>query len=330
MSLKTIFILLFIFFLLFYYFYFVWYSFSYSPTAKNITIFPPSQPETGPGGKDYLTEKVEILKLSTKDGVTLLFLPQNLNLESLPTIVFLPASLFGKEPDFSKTGGLIHLAKKGNIVVVPIYQQNPSDFFDYSKVIDKAYTLTKEGLVKIKEIAPRNDFSNFALIGISLGGSLATHFPNTDLPQPKVLILITPTEGLPLISPQIYGIPFADLKTLSYHSFLVGILAEKDRIVLRSRVEKLFKTSFSREKHLFKIPSDTYGNPPLISNHRNLFTQFNALNFYGPLKLIDATLNCAFYSRFCPIARGESQETFSMGKWIDERTVNQIIKIPLK
>lgn len=330
MSFKVFFTLLFIFFLLFYYFYFLWYSFSYSPAAKNITVFPPSQPISGPGGKDYLAEKVEILEFKIKEGTVFLFLPQNLNLESLPVVLVLANSLFTFPSDLLRSQTLQHLAKKGYIIIFPFPEQKPADLFDHQKLIDKVYALAREGLVQLKEIAPANDFSKFAIIGISLGGSIATHLLQSDLPQPKVFILISPAEGLPLFSSQIYGIPFRDLKPLSYHSFLVGILAEKDRITSKSQIQSLFKTSFSKEKYIFQIPSDTYGTPPLISNHRTLFTQYSALNFYGPFKLIEATLECAFYFRFCPLAKGESKETFFMGEWSDGRPVRQIIPVPLK
>ncbi len=330
MKFKIIFILFFLCSFLFYYFYFLWYSFSYFPPAKNVAIFPPLQPAEGPGGKDYLSEKIAILELKREEGTIFLFLPKNISLESLPIILVLPNSLFPSATSFSQTPGLIHLAKKGNILVVPVSQQKLSDLFDYHRLIDKVYNLSKEGLFKVQELAPNNDFSKFAIIGISLGGSIATHLVQTDLPQPKVFILIAPTEGLPLFSSQFYGIPFRDLKTLPYHSFLLGILAENDRIASPSQIKKLFKTSFSKEKHLFKIPSDTYGNPPLISNHRTLFHQYNALNFYGSFKLIEATLECAFYFRFCHIAKGETQETFFMGKWSNDYPVKQIISIPLK
>ncbi len=330
MSSKIIFISLILFFLLFYYFYFYWYSFSFFPPGKKPFVFPPDQPEAGPGGKDYLTQKAEVLELRRGEDVVFLLFPDNVDLDSLPVVLVFPGFFLEDWSDFPKTAGLFHLAKKGNIVIVPFYQRSPIEFFNSSDLINRAYELTKEGLSKVREIAPKNDLSNFAVIGISFGGAVATHIITTDLPQPKVLILIVPAEGLPLISPRLYGVPFEDLKTFPYRSFLLGILAEKDRLVSQSRIEKLFSQALSKEKHLFKIPSDTYGNPPIVSNHISFFNQFNALNFYSCFKLIDATFNCAFYYRDCSIANGESEETFSMGRWSDGKAVNQIIKIPLK
>jgi hypothetical protein len=330
MSSKIILISLIIFFLLFYYFYFYWYSLSFSPPGKKPPIFPPDQPEVGPGGKDYLTQKVEVLELRKEGEVVFLFIPEAVNLDSQPVVLVLPGLFPGDWSGFSKTAGLFHLAKKGNIVIAPVYQKSLFEPFNSSNLANRAYELTKEAIVKVREIAPKNDLSNFAVLGLSSGGAVATYIITSDLPRPKVLILIVPIEGLPLISPRLYGLPFEDLKSLSYHSFLLGILAEKDRIVSQSRIEKLFNQAFSKEKHLFKIPSDTYGNPPIVSNHINFFNQFNALNFYSCFKLVDATLNCAFYYRDCSIAKGESEEAFSTGRWSDGKAVNRIIKIPLK
>lgn len=330
MTSKIILISLIVFFLLFYYFYFFWYSLSYSPPGKKQEIFPPDQPEVGPGGKDYLTQEVEILELRKNGEIVFLFLPKGLNLDSLPVVLVLPGLSPGDWSVFSETAGLFHLAKKGNIVIAPIYQSSLFAPFNSPELINKAYELTKEAIARIEEIAPQNELSNFAVLGISLGGAVATQILATDLPSARALILIVPAEGLPLISPRIYGVPFSDLKPLSYNSFLLGILAEKDHIASQSRIEKLFKQAISKERLLFKVPSDTYGNPPIVSNHLNFFNQSNALNFYGCLKFIDATLNCLFYNRDCPIARGESEEAFSMGKWSDGKTINKVIKIPLK
>lgn len=330
MTSRIILISLIIFFLLFYCFYFLWYSSFYFPPSKRPEIFPPDQPEVGPGGKDYLTQEVEILEIRKNGEIVFLFLPRKVDLNFRPIILVFPPFSLGNWRDFSQNPGCLHLAKKGNIVIAPIYHRSIWDPFDSQKLINKSYQLTREALAKIGEIAPRNDLSNFAVLGISLGGAIATQIITTDLPSAKALILIVPAEGLPLIPPQIYGVPFGNLKPLSYNSFLLGILAERDRIASQSRIEKLFKQAILREKHLFKVPSDNYGNPAIVSSHPNLFNQFNALNFYGPFKLIDATLNCTFYKRDCSIAKGESEEAFSMGKWSDGKPVNKIIKISIK
>ncbi|GEM_PF-1813816 len=327
MTIKTILIALLIFFLLFYSLYFCWYSFFFTLPAEKLEVFPPEQPKRGPGGKDYLAQGVEIFELRKNGETVFLFLPKGVDLNSQPVLLVFFQFTFDHWQRLTKNANLLHLAKKGNIVVVPVYQRSIWDPFDSQKLISKSYELTKEAFAKIRELAPQNDFSNFAILGISLGSAIATQIINTDLPSTQALILIVPTEGLPLISPRIYGVPFGDLKVLSYNSFLVGILAEKDHIVFQSRIEKLFKQAVPREKHLFKIPSDNYGSPPVISNHLSFFNQFNVLNFYGYLKIVDATLSCLFYNRDCAIAKGESEEAFSMGKWSDGRPINQIIKI---
>jgi hypothetical protein len=323
--------LIFVSFVAFYFFYFIWYSFWYYPAPKNPEVKPPSQPETGPGGKEYLTQEVEVIEIKEGEDTAWIFIPKGIDLNSSPVILFLHG-LAPTNPDYTfYHTWLYHEVKRGNIVIFPIYQRDFFHPFWPRKFPDIAYNLSKKSIEKVKEIVPQNDLSKFIIIGTSLGGAIATNIISKDLPQPKALILLAPGQTFPFVPSRIYGVPFGSLESLSKDCSLVTILAGNDHLISSSVViKKIFRrATHLKEKHLFKIPSDTYGNPVLWSNHLSPFGIPSALGFNGYWKIIDATLNCVFYDKDCDIVRGESERAFSMGRWSDGKEINRIIKIPI-
>jgi len=322
-KLKIILIFLISFFL-FYFFYFWWYSYFFYPRPQrpNISLVLNEVKE------NYISSEVEILKLESKNGKVFIYLPKTSNLNSQGIILFFHGLALSKFDQAPQEKIIFNLVKKGYIVIFPNYQENIFSPFFSKNLILKAKELSLEGISKVKEIAPENDFSKFSILGISLGGAVATNFFSFGLPQPKALILITPAQSFPLVPPKIYGTPFSNPKEIPKDIFLVGILAEKDRISPLNKVKKYFLSISSNEKYLFKIPSDNYGNPPLISNHFKIFDDSNPLCRFGALEIIEKTLDCTFYKKNCDFFKFE--KSFSIGKWSDGREINKIIEIELK
>lgn len=320
---KILIVLLFLFiFFLFYYFYFWWYSYFYFPAPENPEVLLKIEENDNYSSFDF-----EILEISEDKERVFLFLPKNKNLDSSPVILFFHGLKIGERLELLQTPGLIHLAKRGNILIVPFYEKNLTSLFSSKKLIGKAEKLAKLGISKIKEIAPKNDFSKFAILGVSLGGAVATNISFENFPEPSTLILITPAETFPLVPPKIFGVPFGNLQKISAKTHLLGILAEKDRIVKANVVKEIFIRAPVKEKHLFLISSDNYGNPPLISNHNNLFSANDFLNVNAVFKLIDATLDCSFENKDCQIIKNQN---LFLGYWNDGKEIRRSIKIELK
>lgn len=309
---------------LFYFFYFWWYSYFYFPKSKNPNVFYLLSDK-----KEKLNFfDVEILKNQSENGTVFLFLPKNSNLNLQPVILVFHGFGWCKENQVLPQKEISYLAKKGYIVILPCYQEGFSSLFFRKNLLSRAEKLSLEGISKLKEIAPENDFSKFSILGVSLGGAVATNFFSFSLPKPKVLILIAPAPGFPLIPSKLYGIPFARAKELPENIILIGILAEKDRISSFNQVKKFFLEAKSKEKYLFLIPSDNYGTPPLVSNHSIIFGDLGPINYFGTYQIIEKGLNCAFESKDCEFLRGE--KTFSLGKWSDGTEARKVIKIDLK
>lgn len=319
--------------ILFYFFYFWDYSLWYCPSPKHLDVFAPDQPLNGPGGKDYKTDKISIKRIVDEEGFEVyLFYPEGVDLNSAPVIVMLHGLSTFSETTYQGYYKLIsHEVKRGNIVIFPIYQKNFFHPFFPKTFPKKAEKLIQLALEELKKTVPENNFANsFIVIGISMGGSVATHIANQNtLPSPKALILITPGEKLPLIPSQIFGLPFKNLSNLNKNTFVTVLFAQNDRLIPFAKIKKkiLKLTQGIENKHMFLIPSDTYGNPPLWSNHMSSYFVNNALNYYGYWKIIDATISCSLLGKYCEIAKGESEEVFYMGKWSDGKEINKIKKI---
>jgi len=327
---KPIIALLLALFVLFYFFYFVWYSLWYYPPGNNFNAFPPAQPASGPGGRDYKTQEVLIKKITKSNNIVYIFIPQGIDLNSSPIILFLHGLSAFFETDYTIYYSLIaHEVKRGNIVIFPIYQKDFFHPFSPKKFPEIAKSLTKQALLEIKKIAPENDLSQFIIMGSSMGGSVAINIISEDLPAPRALILLTPGETFPFVPTSIYGLPFKELKNLEPNCWLIVLFAGSDHLILKENIKKkiIQRTEGIKNRHIFLIPSDTHGNLPLWSNHLSPFFIPSALDYYGYWKIIDATIDCALFHKNCEIVKGETEETFYMGQWSDGKEVNKIKKI---
>jgi hypothetical protein len=326
---KAIFILLFSFlaFITFYYFYFFWYSYFFFPEGKNLNISPPKQPFSGPGGREYLAKEIDVIFHEDY----FIFLPKGIDLKEAPIILLLEDPIFlfrlKTKEEVLQNFGLVHLVKNGNIVILPMYQKSIFDFFNYSLILDRTTILLENSFSEIKSIAKENKFDKFSIIGLGSGASLSTHLLEKNIPQPNALILIAPYSGFPLFSSFLFGIPLLKIENLSFNSYLITILAQNDRFSFGEEIFKIYQEALVKNKFIFKIPSDNYGVPSLVSNKGTIFRQYSALNYYGTMKIIDAVLNCAFHNLDCQLLSENKEKLLEMGEWSDGKKVQPIIEI---
>ncbi|MCD6271185.1 alpha/beta hydrolase [bacterium] len=278
---------------------------------------------------DYKTKEVLVKKFTHQDNNFYLFIPKGVDLNSSPVILFLHGLAPSSPVDYKMYSPLIfHEAKRGNIVIFLSYQKGTFSLFRPKVFPLTARQVLKEAILEIKKIAPKNDLSQFIVIGSSMGGAVATNILSEEIPLPKAIILITPGETFPYLPASIYGLPFGDLRNLNPETWFVALFSQSDRLVLREKVKKkLLQKTEGLNRHMFLIPSDAYGNPPLWSNHVSAFYPPNNLSYYGYRKIIDATIDCALFNKNCEVVKGENKEALEIGFWSDGRKINQIKKI---
>lgn len=220
-------------------------------------VDPPPQPKTGPGGSDYIYEEVKQSRycLNTtqppcaqKQDEYWIFEPSNGNenpqkLPNLPQIVFLHGwSLMS--PNFY--GGWIeHIVKKGNIVIFPVFQNNPTTEITAQSVqvaVNVIINATKDALEKLRTKYSNNENiaeQKIALIGHSAGGAMAadvaakivTPAPEQPTFNPVAIVSVEPFAG---------KLPYDDLSKIPATSFLLSIVGNQDIIAGKKDAENIF------------------------------------------------------------------------------------------
>src|SRR5215207_8133202 len=134
---------------------------------------PPTQPQTGPGGKQYLHSGVTKNRYGKGGQDYWIFEPDSPKPRSAPVVVFLHG--WGGMNPMYYGAWLDHLVKRGNIVIYPRYQ---------ASLLTGVTEFTPNTLAALKDAVRRlqtesghisADFTKFATVGHSVGGLLAAN-----------------------------------------------------------------------------------------------------------------------------------------------------------
>lgn len=325
------------------------------------TATPPTQPATGPGGKQYAHASV-IKNRYGKGGYEYwIFEPDSPKPRSAPVIVFLHG--WGGMNPLYYGAWLDHLVKRGNIVVYPRYQQNlltaindftPNTLHAVKDAIDRLRT--EPGHVAA-------DFSKFATVGHSLGGVLAANVAalasESGLPRVSAVMSVEPG-----ITEAPINVPLADLKKLPPETLLLAVAGDQDTLVRDYDAKRIYYESTrvpENNKDFIMLVSDSHGRPALQASHRaptahdksydngegvgggpaensnrvgngpqtprpsRLDTMMvNAMDFYGTWKLFDGLCDAAFYNKNREYALGNTPQQRFMGVWSDGVPVTEL------
>lgn len=301
-----------------------------SPTP--VPPAPPGQPATGPGGAEYAYDEVRFTHVETEAGGVGIFEPV-VNPGSKPTAAF-PLVLIingccsgpgtsGSDKGVEATAWIDHLARKGNVVLFPIYRSAEADA-DLDDAVRTALAELERG-----DHVPV-DPDRFAAFGVSTGGVLVANFAATaaadGLPVPDVLMINQPGGTLT---------PLVDLSTIDPATLAIVLVADRDMEVGTITAREIWPQLTSiplDQRDYVTVQSDDHGRPPLLADH--FFSgQFgwpasptlDALDWYGIWKPFDALMACAFQGKWCEYALGNTPEQRFMGCWSDGVPVNELL-----
>lgn len=316
----------------------------FSVLISNAQISQPTQPNTGPGGKDYTHGTVTQYDYGTNGSGSdfWLYEPANPKPDSANVVVFIHG-LGMTNPKYY--GAFIkHLVRKGNIVIYPRYQKdlNTSNttFNDScAKGILRALdTLQQPGHVK-----PR--IENYFVLGHSVGGVLTANMTmlhqQYGLPKPLTAFSMQPGAASFLMNS--YAAFPADVK------YLIAV-GENDIIVGTGPGTTIYNQSVlapTSHKNLIKHVADNTGSPAITATHdepgapdaaydnaeTNLFIQFtngkiDAVDYYCYWKLQDALMDCALQNQNCDMAFGDTPLQHGMGNWSNGTPVKKLEVTP--
>src|SRR6266536_2243435 len=261
---------------------------SAAPSATR-TVTPPAQPAEGPGGRQRRHAGVRTTQVGGSPGSVTIFEPEEPTPRSAPVVVFTQ----GVGPD-DYQGWIDHLVARGSIVV---FQDQPFQAVDL--------TGRRKGPVAglraaVRELARpghvKPEWDHLVLVGHSIGGSMAAQLAadtgRERLPRPKALFVLQPPEEDKDSLRVLRGIPPSTLVLVlaSDRDTRVGLEGPKALWAALGHVPPA-------NKDYVLVRSDEHGTPALVASHFLSLSGTNdppdALDFYGPWKLLDALQSCA-------------------------------------
>jgi len=255
-----------------------------------------------------------------------LFLPADCETEikKAPLVVMLHG--WGSTDVAKSKDWIKHLTAKGNIVVFPFYEERGLENLgrgDWVVFAQRTAKVIKDAIVwlqGIKGIQP--DLDKFVLTGGSMGAFIAINlsaiWPENNLPEPKVIMLIHPPQRFlaeTLKTPQ----------NIPSNAFLSCFVADQDIIAARGGCDTIWQLTGQVQKrdYIWEC-SDNYSEPRIRAGHIPLGGPENNLETYGYWKTLDGLIDCAFYDKNCEQGFGDTAEHRYLGQWPDGTPVKEL------
>jgi len=228
---------------------------------------PPKQPESGPGGADYISAQVVKRAVGRASAPTYVFYAAGPASEPRPVVVLLH-SWGAANPQFY--GGWIeHLARKGNLVLFPRFQEvnrtRPAD------ATALAAGLIKDALATLADDPDaRPDLGRFAYLGHLAGAAIAANLaanPAADgLPEPKLIFALMP--GGIASDEKGRGIILKDLSAIAPSTLLITMSGDRDYLPTDRAARRLLKEASAipgNRKLFMRAGSDDHGFPTVTA-----------------------------------------------------------------
>ncbi|HJT66905.1 MAG TPA: alpha/beta fold hydrolase [Pyrinomonadaceae bacterium] len=238
------------------------------PLSAVQKVTPPSQPATGPGGKQYVHASVTKNRYGKGGQEYWIFEPDEPKPASAPVIVFLHG--WGGMNPLYYGAWIDHLVKRGNIVIYPRYQ---------ASLLTQIGEFTPNTLDAIKNALARlgsepghvkADLTKFAAVGHSVGGVLAANVAAlaSENGLPRVAAVMSVEPG---ITESPINIPLADLKKIPAETLLLAVAGDQDTLVRDFDAKRIYNESTrvpAKNKDYVTLVSDSHGLPGLVASHR--------------------------------------------------------------
>ncbi|WP_112664532.1 chlorophyllase/cutinase-like alpha/beta fold protein [Microvirga flavescens] len=227
----------------------------------------PKQPEQGPGGTDYVGEGVTKRGIGTASAGAYVFHANTPPTEPRPVVVILH-SWGGTNPGLY--GGWIeHLARKGNLVIFPRFQEvNRTKPADATKLAASILANTLESLAQDANARPDLDRVAYIghLAGVPVALNLATGAGQEGLPQPKLILALMP--GGIASGEKSRGIPLDDLAAIDASTLLITMSGDRDYLPADRTAKRILKETVqipASRKLFMRVGSDDHGYPALTA-----------------------------------------------------------------
>jgi hypothetical protein len=286
-----------------------------TPATRVVT--PPAQPARGPGGSQRRHAGARRTDLGGASGPVAIFEPVKPAPAHAPLVVFTQ----GVGPD-AYQGWIDHLVGRGSIV---IFQDQP--FRGVGRQERRAGTVAGlraalRELTRPGHIRPRLDA--IVLVGHSIGAvmaaQLAADAAGQRLPRPRAVFALQPPQedesGLRL------------LRRIPPSTLMLVLVSDQDDRVGEDGAKALWEAVGhlpAANRDYVRVRSDQRGQVTLRADHLLPLSAADnppdALDYFGPWKLLDGLQRCATLRRDCEFAMGGTERQRFMGRWSDGTAV---------
>lgn len=306
---------------------------------------PPLQPSDGPAGSEYPHAEVGVIsdQHSRQDGYTI-FYPERPKPPSAGVVVF-NHGLAQMNPQMYG-GWIMHLVRKGNIVIYPSYQEDLTLSSEFNQNAAKGIL---DAIARLQQSGPVQPLlDRFAIMGHSYGATISANLTlkqkEYGLPEVKALLVAQGYDGLDMRLPSYAGIPSQTklLIVVGEVDLLVGKAFGK-RLMKQARVDPRFQNLITHypdhgmrefitaghDEPLSKCsesecPGFDNGKRTFLSVAGDLADKIDWVDYYCYWKLSQALLDCAFEGKNCQYAFGNTAEQRFMGQWGDGKAIRQL------
>ena len=325
-------------------------------------VTPPLQPQSGPGGKQYVHASVTKNCYGKGGQEYWIYEPDSPKPAKAPVIVLLHG--WGGMNPLYYGAWIDHLVKRGNIVIYPRYQSNLlTPLKDFTP---NTLSAVKDAINRLQtekgHVSP--DLNKFAAVGHSMGGLLAANVAalavESKLPRVRAVMSVEPG-----ITEAPINFALADLKKIPADTLLLALAGDQDSLVRDADAKRIYYESKhvpAGNKDFITLVSDSHGTPALLASHRAPTAldksydtgeglsgapagasdpigdapqvqrrvrpetmMVNALDYYGTWKLFDALCDAAFNGKNREYALGNTPQQRFMGVWSDGVPVKELV-----
>lgn len=281
--------------------------------AAAVKPSPPKQPQRGPGGSEYQHRAVRETEHGEGGQQFWIIEPAQPKPKTAPLIIFIHG-WSAMHPDTYR-GWINHLAKRGNIVVYPRYQDRLlTPAVEYFPNVVASVRAALDVLKQAGHVAP--DLARVAVVGHSVGGVEVVNYAaaarDEALPIPKAVMSVQPGQGA---ERGIKLVPMSDAVRIPAETKLLVVVGDSDGMVGSECGRTIWRgTKHVSDRAFITVRSDSHGFPPLNANHLSPVSwtraATDALDWFGYWKLFDVLMDAAFSGKQLAVDP-------SMGAWSD-------------